>query len=104
MNRTLKLDTGQLLGCLGSAVDLYVRWESRAQGLKTQLQRLMGLRNLFVLFTSGDDPETGKPWCPDCIRANPAVEQAFAAVEGATLLVCQVGHWYHSLGISLGFR
>jgi hypothetical protein len=61
-----------------------------AQGLETQLQRLMGVPNLYVLFTSGDDPDSNLPWCPDCVRANPAVAAAFAAVEGATLLVCKV--------------
>ena len=52
--------------------------------------RLLGLPAPFVIFTSGDDPATGQPWCPDCARAVPAVVAA-AAAAGVTLLVVDVG-------------
>ncbi|KXZ56963.1 hypothetical protein GPECTOR_1g87 [Gonium pectorale] len=39
----------------------------------------------YVLFTADDDPTTGLPWCPDCVRAVPAVRAA-AARSGAALL------------------
>lgn len=43
-----------------------------------------------LLFVSGTDAETGLSWCPDCRRAQPAVERA-AAAAGAALLVVDVG-------------
>jgi len=43
-----------------------------------------------LLFVSGTDSETGLSWCPDCRRAQPAVERA-AASAGAALLVVDVG-------------
>ncbi len=52
--------------------------------------RLIGLPAPHVLFTSGDDPATGQPWCPDCRRAVPAVRAA-ADTAGVTLLVVDVG-------------
>ena len=43
-----------------------------------------------VLFVSGLDPASNQSWCPDCRRAQPAVERA--ATDGdASLLVVDVG-------------
>jgi thiol-disulfide isomerase/thioredoxin len=47
-------------------------------------------RKHALLFVSGTDAETGLSWCPDCRRAQPAVERA-AAAAGAALLVVEVG-------------
>jgi len=64
---------------------------TNTEGFFLAVQRLKGLRNLYVLFTSDDDPETGRPWCPDCERANDAVAQVFSEREDYTLLICRVG-------------
>jgi len=47
-------------------------------------------RRHALLFVSGADPDSGLSWCPDCRRAQPAVERA-AAAAGAALLVVDVG-------------
>ncbi|KAK3278900.1 hypothetical protein CYMTET_13193 [Cymbomonas tetramitiformis] len=61
------------------------------EGFWMAVTRLMGLPNLYVLFTSDLDPESGRAWCPDCARAEPAVERALEEHPDATLLVCRVG-------------
>lgn len=44
----------------------------------------------YVLFTADDDPTTGTSWCPDCVRAVPAVRRTLAEC-GASLLEVGVG-------------
>ncbi|GLC33051.1 hypothetical protein PLESTM_000018800 [Pleodorina starrii] len=44
----------------------------------------------YIVFTSDNDPTTGKPWCPDCVRAVPAIHAAAARSPG-TLLEVTVG-------------
>jgi len=64
---------------------------TNTQNFELAVQRLMGLPELYVLFTSDNDPKTGKPWCPDCERVNGVVERLVASKTNATLLVCHVG-------------
>lgn len=44
----------------------------------------------FVVFSADNDPSTGLPWCPDCVRALPPIRAA-AARAGASLLEVTVG-------------
>ncbi|GLI65588.1 hypothetical protein VaNZ11_009162 [Volvox africanus] len=44
----------------------------------------------YIVFTTDNDPSTGKPWCPDCVRAVPPI-QAVAARSPGTLLEVTVG-------------
>ncbi|GIM11284.1 hypothetical protein Vretimale_14807, partial [Volvox reticuliferus] len=44
----------------------------------------------YIVFTADNDPSTGKPWCPDCVRAVPPI-QAAAARSPGTLLEVTVG-------------
>ncbi|GBF91444.1 hypothetical protein Rsub_04184 [Raphidocelis subcapitata] len=44
----------------------------------------------YVLFNADADPATGLPWCPDCVRACPAVKRTMAD-RGASLLEVGVG-------------
>jgi hypothetical protein len=44
----------------------------------------------YVLFTSGTDEATGRPWCGDCDRALAGVREAVRAT-GGTLLEVEVG-------------
>ena len=35
--------------------------------------------NVFWYFISNNDESTGEAWCPDCRKAKPVVDEAFAA-------------------------
>ena len=56
------------------------------------VRRLAGRRDVYVLFTAGADSERadGASWCPDCRRANGAIEAAVRG-SGKVLLVVDVG-------------
>ena len=43
----------------------------------------------FVLFTADRDPQTGRPWCPDCARCLEPVRQQ-VQTTGGTLLEVEV--------------
>lgn len=43
----------------------------------------------YVLYTSDIDEETQRPWCPDCMHADPIVE-AVIKETGGTLLKVKV--------------
>ncbi|KAG2482321.1 hypothetical protein HYH03_018743 [Edaphochlamys debaryana] len=44
----------------------------------------------YILFTADDDPSTGLPWCPDCVKAVPPIQEVAAQHRG-TLLELSVG-------------
>lgn len=48
-------------------------------------------KNMFILFFATKNPSTGVSWCPDCVRAEPILDKAFARMtEPTTLMVCNV--------------
>lgn len=52
------------------------------------------LKNLIVLFTGNDDPETKQSWCPDCVLCKPVIEkvlEGFKHNEQIALVVVRVG-------------
>lgn len=46
---------------------------------------------VLALFTGSPDAGTGKSWCPDCVAAEPFIEQAQRENPGTTFLYCEVG-------------
>lgn len=58
---------------------------------RTRAHRLAALpAPRYIVFTADPDPATGLPWCPDCVRAVPAVRRTMEA-QGASLLEVGVG-------------
>ena len=50
-----------------------------------------GKRPLFILFTGSKDIVTGKSWCPDCVVADPVIDEILNSLEdGCMLLYCSV--------------
>ena len=46
---------------------------------------------LFILFTGAVVPETGRSWCPDCVKADPVINKVLHELEGGgVLLECPV--------------
>lgn len=46
---------------------------------------------LFILFTGKVNEATGKSWCPDCVNADPVIEESLSKLAtGCNLLVCIV--------------
>merc|ERR1712024_161937 len=51
-----------------------------------------GSSNVFVLCTGAQDPETGKSWCQDCVKAEPVIEECITkAKETDVFIVAIVG-------------
>ena len=51
---------------------------------------------LFIYFVGSKLPETGKSWCPDCVEAEPVLQQALQQLEEkpdmkVVVLTCEVG-------------
>jgi thiol-disulfide isomerase/thioredoxin len=46
---------------------------------------------LLALFTGSKDPQTGQSWCPDCVSADPHLEEAQRNNPETTFLYCEVG-------------
>jgi len=46
---------------------------------------------LFLYFVAGEDPETGKSWCPDCADAAPVVKEAAEKATNVIFVECPVG-------------
>lgn len=47
---------------------------------------------IYVLFTGSKD-KNGKSWCPDCVKADPAIEEALKdAPEDIIFITCTVGN------------
>ena len=49
----------------------------------------LGLQNFFVLFT-GSKGAAGKSWCPDCVAAEPVIDQALSSLSSYVFLECPV--------------
>nr|ABK63289.1 thioredoxin-related protein 14 [Branchiostoma belcheri tsingtauense] len=48
-------------------------------------------KTIFALFTGSHDAQ-GKSWCPDCVAADPVVEECVkGAPEDAVFITCSVG-------------
>lgn len=46
---------------------------------------------LFILFTGSKNPSNGLSWCPDCVRAEPLINQALSKMDkNVILLECDV--------------
>ncbi len=42
---------------------------------------------LYVLFTGSKDPQTGKSWCPDCVRGEPLIFDGLNQVDDDVTVV-----------------
>ncbi|XP_072744380.1 thioredoxin domain-containing protein 17 [Anoplolepis gracilipes] len=48
--------------------------------------------SVYILYTGTKLPNTGKSWCPDCVEADPFIEQGFeVAPEETQLVIVEVG-------------
>merc|ERR1719204_3050290 len=43
---------------------------------------------LFVLFSGSVDAASGESWCPDCVAADPCIDQALKDVDDDLVLIC----------------
>ncbi len=43
--------------------------------------------NLYILFTGSKSPDTGKSWCPDCVRGEPLIMQGLSQISDSVTLV-----------------
>ncbi|KAG0248948.1 ribosomal 40S subunit protein S24B, partial [Mortierella polycephala] len=48
-------------------------------------------KDIYIYYHATNDPVTGKSWCPDCVRADPVVEEQFADLDDVVLLDVGVG-------------
>lgn len=46
----------------------------------------------YVVYSSDLDSQTGLPWCPDCVRALPAIGAGVDKTGGSLLEVRVSGH------------
>lgn len=67
----------------------------RLQGYKNFLEYVHDLEtaeSVYILYTGTKLPDTGKSWCPDCVEADPFIEQGFeVAPEETQLVIVEVG-------------
>jgi hypothetical protein len=54
------------------------------------LQQNIDATKLYVLVVGENVPETGKSWCPDCVKADPLIQKALSNDPEVTLLECPV--------------
>ncbi|XP_019621491.1 PREDICTED: thioredoxin domain-containing protein 17-like [Branchiostoma belcheri] len=65
----------------------------KVEGLSAFLEAVENHKGkaIFALFTGSHDAQ-GKSWCPDCVAADPVVEQCVkGAPEDAVFITCSVG-------------
>ncbi|CAG0918205.1 unnamed protein product [Notodromas monacha] len=69
-------------------------YESFAKFLEEEGNKGVGegaKKTTFVLYTGSTDSE-GKSWCPDCVKAEPVIEETFKhAPAGTRLVIVEVG-------------
>ncbi|KAI8900564.1 hypothetical protein BC833DRAFT_581358 [Globomyces pollinis-pini] len=46
---------------------------------------------VFVLFFANEVPETGKSWCPDCVKADPMIKETLNKLDNAVLIEAAAG-------------
>ncbi|XP_071946362.1 thioredoxin domain-containing protein 17-like [Antedon mediterranea] len=62
------------------------------ESLLSTLDEYKSSQDVYVLFCGGIDPATGKSWCPDCVTAEPIVEEGLKkAAECSIFIHCNVG-------------
>eukprot|EP00794_Sanderia_malayensis_P014037 gene14037-15496_t len=60
--------------------------------LMKEIQKNKNASNIYILC-SGEKNEFGQSWCPDCVRAEPVIEECLKKVEdsNAVFILCNVG-------------
>ncbi|XP_033101074.1 thioredoxin domain-containing protein 17-like [Anneissia japonica] len=49
-------------------------------------------QDVYVLFCGGVDAATGHSWCPDCVKAEPVIEEGLKKTpENSIFIFCSVG-------------
>ncbi|XP_013778749.1 thioredoxin domain-containing protein 17-like [Limulus polyphemus] len=72
--------------------------------LMKELDQLGDDQSIFILFT-GSKSSDGKSWCPDCVLAEPVIEEALKfADEEVVFIVCEVGSRAYWKNIQNDFR
>ncbi|XP_066931868.1 thioredoxin domain-containing protein 17-like [Clytia hemisphaerica] len=46
--------------------------------------------NIFVLCTGSEDPTTGKSWCPDCVKAEPVIENCLKSSKDTDVFIVAI--------------
>ncbi|XP_077965601.1 thioredoxin domain-containing protein 17-like [Styela clava] len=68
------------------AVEGYEAFMSKISELEEQK------KEIYCLFSGSVDPQSGKNWCPDCVKADPVIEKCLPNMpEGAVFVHCHVG-------------
>ncbi len=44
-------------------------------------------KHTYLLFYATENPQTGKSWCPDCVRAKPLIDSKLSQLTESTALV-----------------
>ena len=42
---------------------------------------------LFILFTGAVNADTGKSWCPDCVKADPVIKRCLGELDGGSVML-----------------
>jgi len=74
-------------------IDAYQVFETLYNGFVEK--RDQDVKNVIVLFTGNEDPQTGKSWCPHCVYAKPVIENAIEGLQNTeqiTFATVKVGH------------
>jgi thiol-disulfide isomerase/thioredoxin len=61
--------------------------KSLTEFYKTMEQESVKSARLLVLFTGSKSASTGKSWCPDCVRAEPLIDEIIENTTDDTTLV-----------------
>ncbi|XP_076338492.1 thioredoxin domain-containing protein 17-like [Tachypleus tridentatus] len=69
-----------------------------------ELDQLGDDNSVFILFT-GSKGSDGKSWCPDCVLAEPVIEEALKIIdEEVVFIVCEVGSREYWKNLQNDFR
>eukprot|EP00116_Pleurobrachia_bachei_P015640 sb/3475902/ len=64
----------------------FITANSFAEYMKAAESSKMSCSQIFALFT-GSLTASGKSWCPDCVRADPVIEEAAKSLPVGTCLI-----------------
>ncbi|KAF9901842.1 Thioredoxin domain-containing protein 17 [Lobosporangium transversale] len=48
-------------------------------------------KDIYIYYYASVDPDTGKSWCPDCVKAGPVVAGRFSKLDNVVLIDAPVG-------------
>jgi thiol-disulfide isomerase/thioredoxin len=70
----------------------YTELITKLNELNEEVNKSSSTKSVILFFIGSKDQETDSSWCPDCVKADPIVNEALASSElDAVFITCDVG-------------